>query len=164
MSYLDKLKARIAENVPHEEPPKPPEPSFGGYGGEPECRISEKAQRERQREWRVQLAGLDPWRPVAGIEGQRWRNLCEDAFWIFEKFGEPAARDNWSGLDLFGVLPVKPYWGGLADRLRGARNLKLVDGRARWAHMGVPEQWNRGSGLALVSSGLLLMWELPHAE
>lgn len=117
-----------------------------------------------QREWRAHLEKLDGFQPLGGIDRRRWWHLYEDACWLFNEFGEPAARDGWSGLDLFGVLPCQPGWGGLADRLRGARNLKLADGRARWTHGGRPDQWNRGSSLPLIGSGLVLMWEIPHAE
>ena len=117
------------------------------------------------REWCAQLARLDPCQPPNGFTMARWHALCDDAWWISENFGLQLAREGWSALDIFGVLPWRPNGGVLLDRLQGARNLKLDgEGRAFWSSFGVTFQTSRGIGEGLVSSGLVLIWELDHGQ
>lgn len=110
------------------------------------------------RQWRAGLEQLDPCSPPKGWEPGRWQDLADDAFWLFNGFAEQAARDGWSALDLFGVHMTRPGWGGLCDRLRGARNLKMAQDRAAWSRFGVRDQFCRGGGDELVGSGVLVAW------
>lgn len=64
------------------------------------------------------------------------------------------------GVDLFGVLPGKWGWGGLCDRLKGARNLKMDADLAVWSVFGVRETFCRGGGDDLVAVGLVSIWEV----
>ncbi len=89
-----------------------------------------------------------------------WQQACDDACWIYENFASRAVRDGWSAHDLFGVLPWHLGWGGLCDRLAGARNLKMEGERAAWSRFGVRDWTCRGAGDDLVSSGLVLIWEV----
>lgn len=106
------------------------------------------------RSWRLGLSALDPAAPLNGYSAGAWATLCEDAIWLFEAFGRQAARDAWSTADLFGHLPGKPAWGGIADRLRGSRSLVLDGDRVHWRARGVIERFNRGSYPNLVA-----IWE-----
>lgn len=90
----------------------------------------------------------------------RWGQLLDDAEFIFNGFAHQLAREGWSALDVFGVLPWRKGGGVLLDRLQGARNLKLDgEGRAFWSRYGVTFQTSRDVGEHLVSSGLLLIWD-----
>jgi hypothetical protein len=82
---------------------------------------------------------------MQGLAPLRWRQLIEDADWLLVNFGQQALRDGWSVGELFGRWPDKDGWGGLADRLRGARSLKMTADRAHWRRMfsGSPDQLNR---------------------
>jgi len=62
----------------------------------------------------------------------KWRTLLADARWIARNHGEAAAAFGWSASDLFGLDPVRDGWGGLADRLEGARCLALTAKVAHW--------------------------------
>ena len=98
--------------------------------------------------WRRSLAGLDHSKPLHGLDEKRWRQLLRDAEWLLEHFASRAARDGWSALDLFGVLPGRDGWAGIADRLRGSRSLVMTADRASWRRMfsGEPETFARGFG------------------
>ena len=103
------------------------------------------------------LGGLDPAAPLHGLSGPRWRQLLDDADWLLVHFGHGAFRDGWTVGELFGLwwakvpqdaaLCVKDGWGGIADRLQGARSLKMTAERAHWRRMfsGEPDQFNRGA-------------------
>jgi hypothetical protein len=116
------------------------------------------------REWHSHLAPLDYDSAPNGFTLQRWRELGEDSWWLYENFASRAVRDGWSAADLFGVLVPRPGWGGLCDRLQGARNLKMVGPRAIWSRWGVPDSACIGSGDLLVSSGLVPIWGLACKE
>ncbi|MDE2303549.1 MAG: hypothetical protein KGK11_13420, partial [Sphingomonadales bacterium] len=62
--------------------------------------------------------------------------LLDDAQWLLDGFGAAAARAGWTGSDLFGVC-ARPRWGGIADRLRGARSLAIGADVASWRHHGI---------------------------
>ena len=96
-------------------------------------------------DWLNELAHLDPCRPAKGFASRRWQDLYDDAVWIVENHGTFAARHGWSVADLFGLWPDKPYWGGIADRLRGSRSLVMDGDRASWRLFGVPERYARGT-------------------
>jgi len=113
------------------------------------------------REWHRHLSALDFDTPPVGFTPQRWRQLCEDAWWLYENFASQLVREGWSALDVFGVLPWREGGGVLLDRLQGARNLRLDDGgRAFWTVHSVTLVTSRGMGEHLASSGLVLAWEL----
>lgn len=112
------------------------------------------------REWHSHLAPLDFTTAPDGVTLQRWRQLAGDSWWIYENFASRAVRDGWSAPDLFGVLISRPGWGGLCDRLQGARNLKMAGPKAIWSHLGIADCLRIGAGDALVSSGLVPIWEL----
>jgi hypothetical protein len=82
-------------------------------------------------EWPDALAAIDASRPPAGFDPDRWRCLLTDARWLCRNHGQAAAALGWTASDLFGIDPLSG-WGGLADRLEGARNLVLTDRIAHW--------------------------------
>jgi hypothetical protein len=84
--------------------------------------------------------------------------LVDSACWLYESYGSQAVRLGWSSLDLWGLLPAVPGAGGLADRIGNARNLKLSDDLACWSFLGVKQQFARGGGEDLVTSGLVPLW------
>lgn len=95
------------------------------------------------------LGGLDLAAPLHGLDRARWRRLCDDADWLLVHFGQQAFRDGWTVGELFGL-----WWhggmlvhlaGGIADRLDGARSLKLCADRAVWRPIlgGSPMSFNR---------------------
>lgn len=110
------------------------------------------------REWSAALARLDLKSPLHGLTRSRWGHLVDDADWLLEHFGQQAAREGWSALDLFGVLPGRDAWGGIADRLRSSRSLVMSADRAAWRRVinGAPETYARGMG-ELVKH--VLLWE-----
>ena len=112
------------------------------------------------REWHSLLAPLPFDSEPDGFTLPRWRQLHDDSWWLYENFASRAVRDGWSALDLFGVLPWRSGWGGLCDRLQGARNLKMAGPKAIWSRWGVPDWTCIGAGDALTSSGLVPIWEL----
>lgn len=161
MSYLDRLKAKIAENAPPDQPPKPLEPGFGGFRGDRPRAISETQARTTLRHWHGRLRALDPLAPPEGFTMGRWQDLCDDSWWLYETWASQLVREGWSAQDVFGVVPLLPTGGVLLDRLRGARNVKLDgEGRAFWSLSGVTMQTCRGAADSLMSSGLVLVWEL----
>ena len=89
---------------------------------------------------RAGLGRLDPARPLHQLDGGRWRRLLEDAEWVLDEFAPGAFADGWTAVDLFGLwwwdnagtLTLKDGWGGIADRLQGARSLKMTANRAHW--------------------------------
>ncbi|MFZ1742503.1 MAG: hypothetical protein WAT93_06590 [Pontixanthobacter sp.] len=79
---------------------------------------------------------------------------------LYENYASRAVRNGWSAHDLFGVLPWHPGWGGLCDRLQGARNLKMDRDRALWSRRSIRDQTCRCAGDDLLASSLTLIWEL----
>ncbi|MCK9542485.1 MAG: hypothetical protein M0R03_10710 [Novosphingobium sp.] len=112
------------------------------------------------RQWHRHLSALDDLDPPAGYELNWWAQAVRDAWWIYENFASRAVRDGWSAHDLFGVLPWHHGWGGLCDRLRGARNLKMEGPKAIWSSWGVRDWTCAGAGDNLKTSGATLIWEL----
>jgi hypothetical protein len=112
------------------------------------------------REWHGHFVAIDDCHAPAGYSIMLWQQACDDARWIYENFAARAVRDGWSGHDLFGVLPWRLGWGGICDRLRGARNLKMDGDRAVWSNCGIHDQFVRGAGDDLVGSGLIPIWKL----
>ena len=103
------------------------------------------------RSLRVWEAGLNSvsWdQPLHGLDRLRWREAVGDAHWLAENFAQQAARDGWSAHDMFGVMPGRDGWGGIACRLRGSRSLVMSSDVARWRRVvnGGPESFARGLG------------------
>ena len=65
------------------------------------------------------------------MDSTRWRWLVTDALWLARTHGDAAALLGWNASDLFGIDPL-PGWGGLADRLEGARHVTFTDTVAHW--------------------------------
>ena len=110
------------------------------------------------REWSAALARVDLAAPLPGLPRPRWCQLIDDAKWLLSNFGQQAARDGWSALDLFGVLPGRDGWGGMADRLRASRSLVMGADVARWRRVinGEPESFARGLGGTVP---MIALWE-----
>ena len=102
----------------------------------------------RCREWRAYLMRLHPTKPLHGLSRARWCGLLDDADWLFENYALRAATDGWSACDLFGVLPGRDAWGGIADRFRASRSSMRTADVARWRRVvnGEPESFARGLG------------------
>jgi hypothetical protein len=83
------------------------------------------------KSWPLLISRIDPSRAPARYDPDRWRCLIDDARWLCRCHGEAAHGLGWSASDLFGV-GAAPGWGGLADRLVGARKLLLTDRIAHW--------------------------------
>ena len=100
------------------------------------------------KQWRNDFAGMDANRPMWGLDRLRWRELFGDAGWLLDHFGQQAAREGYSTLDLFGILPGRDGWGGIACRLRGSRSLVMSSDVTRWRRVvnGEPESFARGLG------------------
>lgn len=88
-------------------------------------------------DWAAALAAIDPGQPPSGFPLGWWRTLHSDCLWLCEHHAEAAASLGWSAGDLFGVSD-RAGWGGLADRLEGARCVVLTEAVATW----------RGDGMA----------------
>lgn len=86
---------------------------------------------ESAANWSAALARLDASRAPRGIDPCHWRTLLADAQWLCDRHGRAAHRLGWDASALFGIGP-RIGWGGLADRLEGARNLVLTDRVAHW--------------------------------
>ena len=126
-------------------------------------KISEGEARATLGEWHRHLTALDFDTAPNGFTFKRWRQLCFDSWWLYEGYASQLVREGWSAHDVFGVLPWREGGGVLLDRLQGARNLKLDgSGRAFWSLSGATFQTSRGIGDELMSSGLRLVWDMPH--
>ncbi len=95
--------------------------------------------------WQRNFTRLDPCQPHEGFTMRRWQQLYDDSLWMLETHGVYAAKCGWTAADLFGLWPDKPHWGGIADRLRGARSLVMDADRASWRSWGQVERFNRSS-------------------
>lgn len=128
----------------------------GTSGGTP-APIDERIAVARLKEWHGRLSRVDEICSPPGWALNDWLRLLDSALWLYENFASQAAREGWSALDLFGYQPALPGCGGLADRLKDARNLKLAEGRACWSFLGVKERFCRGGALDL--AGIVPLWE-----
>ncbi len=84
------------------------------------------------RQWQAELARLDAATIQEGYTAQRWLQLVEDARWLADWHACSAAALCWTASDLFGLDETRDGWGGLADRLEGARRVTFTDTVARW--------------------------------
>ena len=142
MTYLDQLKAHIVQKGIGDELPKLPQHRIGGYGSYGDRDI---AGINLLATWHRELSRLETTDRLHRLPAGRWRQLIDDAMWLFENYGCQAARLGWTSADLFGVQPGKDGWGGIADRLQSSRSLVVDAERAVWRHFGVPMTFNRGA-------------------
>jgi hypothetical protein len=152
MGYLDELRA-VSEKHAGDLPTEPTEGGSVGFVSASSGHF-QRDERRIQRGWRTALATLDPCQP-RGMEMGRWQMLVDCSVWLFNTFGEQAARDGFSTADLFGLRAGYPGKGGLDDHLGDNRGLVMADGRACWRAWGVPMQFNRGGG-----DDLPAFWEM----
>lgn len=117
--------------------------------------VPEAVAKARLQEWHRHLSAIDQFVSPPGWTLDHWLKLTDTAFWLYEGFGPQAVRGGWTAHDLFGIRVGYPQRGGLADLLDGARNLKLVGGKAYWSRSGAP--FNIGVG---IGQGCTLLWEL----
>lgn len=165
MSYIDRLNALKAQKQLGRGPTQPTLPPAGeqvsvvsgGYEG------TLTTPGEALATWRACLAHLQEDKPCHGLGGQRWRQLLDDADWLFEQFAAVAATDGWPAPDLFGVLPGHDGWGGIVDRLRGSRSLVMTTDIARWrrCYTGTPDSFARG---ASIMPRLVLLWDVAASS
>lgn len=142
MSYLDRLLAIIAQESEGEAPSKPSKPrsappregieGFEGFPTRPFSGNGSLAAATGPGQWQAALASLDAATTPEGFSPARWRELVEDARWLAERHGPSASALGWSASDLFGLDEQLDRWGGLADRLAGARRATFTDTVARW--------------------------------
>ena len=150
MSYIDRLNAFKSQKQAEWSltvPTQPPGERQVSVLSVP-CVGSFTHPLEAVAAWRAHLMRLDPTQPLHGLGPVRWAGLLDDGDWLFENYAMRAATDGWSMPDLFGVLPGRDGWGGIADRLRGSRSLVMSSDVARWRRVinGVPESFARGLG------------------
>ena len=121
---------------------------FAGTNSGTQVGTSDHLAAARCREWRAYLMRLHPTKQLHGLSRARWSGLLDDADWLFENYALRAATDGWSACDLFGALPGRDGWGGIACRLRGSRSLVMSGEVARWRRVinGEPESFARGLG------------------
>lgn len=132
MSYLARLHQLKAEKCPTDLLPKLPKPHSGSFGSNPPRQFSGNSSAATDpAQWAATLSRLDASRPVGGIHPDRWRVLLADARWIARHHAETAAAFGWTASDLFGIDRLRG-WGGLADRLEGARRLAFTARVAHW--------------------------------
>lgn len=108
--------------------------------------------------WCHKIAALDFSHAPSGLDLERWSMLLADARWLAEVHGETAAKLGWTASDLFG-LDTQPGWGGLADRLDGARQVSFTDQLARW-HSNAAIGWFRRLALRPMPA----IWEVASNE
>lgn len=94
--------------------------------------VSPESAPECPDQWRAHLARLDAQAAPGGIAPARWRELVVDARWIADRHGDSAAALGWTASDLFGMDDRRDGWGGVADRLDGARRLAFTTTVAHW--------------------------------
>lgn len=143
--------------------PSPLAPLAALAGGRPEFEnsISERppanpANPANPSGWCEALARLDPFHPPQAIEPDRWRALVADACWLAKCHGPSAAALGWTAIGLFG-LDRLAGWGGLADRLAGARQVALTEGVAHWRADGL-DGWLWRKSLRPMPT----IWEAAH--
>ncbi|WP_209348701.1 hypothetical protein [Pontixanthobacter sp. CEM42] len=107
------------------------------------------------KQWHSGLIAVDEFTAPVGVTMAHWLDLIDDAHWMYENFASQAVRQGWKALDLFGVVPDEVGVGGVADRLAGARNLKMHSDVAVWSNFGVSRYYERGR-----CEGFHLLWEL----
>lgn len=107
------------------------------------------------KQWQAGLMRLDPECAPDGFEASEWWRLWLDACWLFETHGKFAAMNGWDAQSLFGVWVGYPPAGGLAQQLRGSRQLVFDGPRAVFRLWGVSSPVN-----AFAARGLKTIWEI----
>jgi hypothetical protein len=161
MGYLDELRAFVSDTAPDEVLTKPTKGGSVSFVGRPPRRITEECAKALLSDWHRQLTVLDVYEPPEGFDQRRWGTLVDDCCWLYATHASRLVRDGWSAADLFAVIPSQRGWGGLADRLLGARNVLFDDAsKAHWTRAGVKFSTSRGVGEALRGSDARLVWYL----
>lgn len=142
MSYLDRLLEIIAQESMGTTPSKPSKPhsaasrrgieGFEGCFDRPIPEIASPTTAAEPDQWQTALASIDAAIAPQALTRVRWRQLLDDARWLADQHGPSASALGWTASDLFGVDDILDGWGGLADRLRGARRAKFTDTIVRW--------------------------------
>lgn len=96
------------------------------------------------------------------MEQERWRELVDDAWWVYEGFASQLVRQGWSDLDIFGIVPSGTYLGGIIARLYGTRNLKLDGIQAVWSRNGRRDWACVGGTDCLGDKGIVRVWDLSR--
>lgn len=109
------------------------------------------------RMWHGRLDALDPAEPPEGFEPNDWWRLWLDASWLYETHGKYAVLNGWDAQSLFGVWVGYPPAGGLAQQLRGSRQLVFDGQRAVYRLWGVSSPVN-----VAAARGRPLIWELAR--
>lgn len=120
--------------------------------------LATTATEQTLAQWRNRLAALSPDCPAGPFNADEWACWHCDALWLLDSHGANAIRLGWTAADLFSIEPRHVRFGGLADRLGGARELVMDASRARWRSPESMGFYKRGSGPALP-----LAWELGKA-
>jgi len=123
---------------------------------------SEEAARAILADWHRHLSALDAYESPEGLDQRRWAMLLEDASWLYEAHASRLVRDGWGAMGQWAVMPSRRGWGGLADRLQGARNVLFDDQGAHWRRFGVKFSASPGIGGALCGSDARLVWDLSE--
>jgi hypothetical protein len=127
--------------------------------------LDERIAAAKLREWHARLSQLDVYEPPEGFDKMRWGTLLHDCWWLYETHASRLVRDGWTAADLFLVLPSQRGWGGLADRLQGARNVLFDDrGLAHWRRRGEKFSVGRGIGESLHDGGYRVVWSLRNSR
>lgn len=156
MGYLDELRAFVSENELDGALTKLTKPGFVSFVGDHSGHSPANPSAVLQ-DWHKHLSAVDQLVTPEHWTLDAWLKLTDTAFWLYENHASYAVRNGWTALDLFGIREGMPKFGGLADLLDGARNLKLVGGKAYWSHFGA--RFNIGVG---IGPGCTLLWELDQ--
>lgn len=109
------------------------------------------------RFWHSKLSALDPLTVPDGFEAREWRQLIEDCHWLYEGFASAAVRDGWDAQALWGCWVGYAPAGGLAQQLRGSRQIVFDGPRAVYRQWGVACPVNIG-----IARGLRAVWEIAQ--
>lgn len=107
------------------------------------------------RFWHKRLEALDPTACPKCMEAKDWLLLLEDACWLYENHGSYAVRHGWDAQSLFGVWVGYAPAGGLAQQLRGSRQVVFDGPRAVFRSWGVSSPANVG-----IARNLPTIWEI----
>lgn len=153
MTYLAQLEQRISEMGLHDQPPKPPEAPFVGFGG-----ASDSHKPTNLRLPDDLRAGLNKLRVMIAppiTKPEVWPVIVEDAVGIASGgWARMALALGWNPLDLFGCSPDGDFE-GLAVWLAG-RRLVLVDERSAIVAEGDRRSVFNRRG----TEGAMFLWDL----
>lgn len=151
MGYLDRLKARVAENASPDQPTKPAEPRFAGFVGSSDGFFSLPddvcAGIERLKRMRVPRL----------LPARLWPGFVADAVWIAEHgIAADAMQQGWSAVDLFGVSRDES-WQCLAAWIGGRR-----DDHGRACYLLTEIRGERTLPYAVQAAGISRRWHYPE--